>query len=91
MTVDGAGSRRRVLNRLRRAQGQLAAVIAAVERGEPCREVATQIAATSKAIDRAGVVLITDALQECLTYAGADPEGDELTPSEFEKLFMMFA
>ncbi len=85
-----AESRRSVLNRLRRAQGQLAAVIRAVEDGKPCRDVVTQLAATSKAIDRAGVSLITSAMQECL----AEPEGArdaELTPGDFEKLLMMFA
>ena len=36
-----------VLNRLRRAQGQLAAVIAMVEEGRDCREVVTQLSAVS--------------------------------------------
>ncbi len=85
-----AEARRSVLNRLRRAQGQLAAVIRAVEEGKPCRDVVTQLAATSKALDRAGVSLISSAMQECLTEPGGT-EGSDLTPSDFEKLLMMFA
>ena len=42
-----------VLNRLRRAQGQLAAVIAMVESGRVCSEVVTQLAAGGRALDRA--------------------------------------
>lgn len=81
-------ARRRVLHRLRRAQGQLSAVIRAVEEGRHCRDVVTQLAATSKALDRAGVILISNALQDC--HSGVASE-DDLTADELEKLFMMFA
>lgn len=85
-----AASRRNVLNRLRRAQGQLAAVIRAVEEGKPCRDVVTQLAATSKALDRTGVLIISDAMQECLSEpAGGQPQ--DMTRADFEKLLMMFA
>ncbi len=83
-------SRRKVLNRLRRAQGQLAAVIKAVEEGRPCPEVATQLAATSKALDRAGVALVSSAMQECLAEPGTDAD-QAMTPGDFERLLMMFA
>lgn len=78
---------RRILNRLRRAQGQLAAVIVAVEQGKPCREVITQIAAVSKAVDRAGVAVISNSMQACLS----DPSSATDDAKEFEKLFMMLA
>ena len=42
-----------VLNRLRRAQGQLSGVIAMIEQGRDCKEVVTQLAAVSRALDRA--------------------------------------
>ncbi len=43
-----------VLNRLRRAQGQLAGVIAMTETGRDCPDMVTQLAAVSRALDRAG-------------------------------------
>ncbi len=90
MNDEGLGEQRRVLHRLRRAQGQLGAVIEAVEAGKPCREIVTQLAATSKALDRAGVVLISSAMRECVANpVAAEAEGN-LTEGEFEKLFMMF-
>ncbi|KHL04858.1 metal-sensitive transcriptional regulator, partial [Sinomonas humi] len=38
-----------VLNRLRRAQGQLAAVVRMIEEGKDCTAVVTQLSAVSKA------------------------------------------
>lgn len=45
--------------RLKRASGQLNAVIRMLESGREYEEVITQIAAVSKAIDRAGYSIIT--------------------------------
>lgn len=81
-----AESKRKVVNRLRRAQGQLAAVITAVEGEAHCRDVVQQLAAVSKALDRAGFLVISSALKECLT----DPDGEE-RQEELEKLFLSLA
>ena len=54
-----------VLNRLRRAQGQLAGVISMVEGGRDCKDVVTQLAAVSKALDRAGFKIVACGLREC--------------------------
>ena len=91
MPIDDPDARRRVLNRLRRARGQLDGVIAAVEQGGTCREVVTQLAAVSSALDRAGFVIISTAMRDCL----ADPEGhereDDITTEELEKLFLILS
>lgn len=79
-------AQRKIVNRLRRAQGQLAAVITAIEADAPCREVVQQISAVSKAIDRAGFLVVSTALKECLT----NPD-DDLDPAELEKLFLSLA
>lgn len=79
---------RKIANRLRRAHGQLAAVIGAVEAGEDCRAVVQQLAAVTKALDRAGFLVISTALRECLT----DPDADDgPNPEELEKLFLTLA
>lgn len=79
---------RKITNRLRRAQGQLAAVIAAVERDAPCRDTVHQITAVSKAVDRAGYLLVSSALTECLRNPGSP--GSE-NPEDLEKLFLTLA
>lgn len=76
-----------VLNRLRRAQGQLAGVIAMIESGRDCQEVVMQLAAVSKALDRAGFKIVATGLRQCLS-AG---DGAEMTPEQMEKLFLSLA
>lgn len=76
-----------VLNRLRRAHGQLAGVIGMIESGRDCQEVVMQLAAVSRALDRAGFKIVASGLQQCLT-AGA---GAEMTPEQLEKLFLSLA
>ena len=83
-----AEAKRKVLNRLKRAHGQLAAVITAVESDAHCRDVVQQLAAVSKALDRAGFLVISTALRDCMT----DPDADGVsTPDELEKLFLSLA
>ena len=79
-----------VLNRLRRAQGQLAGVISMIEAGRECKDVVTQLAAVSKALDRAGLKIVATGLRECVIGAGADGKAP-LTEAELEKLFLSLA
>ena len=76
-----------VLNRLRRAQGQLAGVIAMVESGRDCTEVVTQLAAVSRALDRAGFKIVASGMRQCLAPGGDAP----LTEEQLERLFLSLA
>ena len=60
-------AKRKIVNRLRRAHGQLAAVIAAVEDEAHCRDIVQQLSAVSKAVDRAGFLVVAGALKEYIT------------------------
>ena len=79
-----------VLNRLRRAQGQLAGVISMIENGRDCKEVVTQLAAVSRALDRAGFKIVATGLRECLNGKSADGSSP-LSEAELEKLFLALA
>ena len=77
-----------VVNRIKRAQGQLAGVLRLLEAGRDCEDVVTQLAAVSKALDRAGFAIIATGLQQCLT----DGDGvDGLDVKKMEKLFLSLA
>ncbi|MFE0421144.1 metal-sensitive transcriptional regulator [Streptomyces sp. NPDC058953] len=80
MELDlAAAELKAVLNRLRRAQGQISGVIRMIEEGRDCEEVVTQLAAASRALDRAGFAIIATGLQQCLTDIGpedGDRDGD---------------
>ncbi|MCQ9353394.1 metal-sensitive transcriptional regulator [Corynebacterium sp. 153RC1] len=72
------------ITRLKRAQGQLAAVIRMLEEGEDCEAIVTQLAAVSKAIDRAGYTIIATGMRQCFTEGGT--EGFDA--AKMEKLFL---
>jgi DNA-binding FrmR family transcriptional regulator len=78
-------ARAAVLNRLKRAQGQLGGVIAMVEDGRDCRDVVTQLAAVSRALDRAGFKIVASNMRQCLSGESA------LTTDELEQLFLTLA
>lgn len=82
-----------VVNRLRRAHGQLSGVIAMIEDGRECRDVVIQLAAVSKALDRAGFKIVASGLRDCAKGSGASgaQSGDCLTEAELEKLFLALA
>lgn len=78
-----------VLKRLRRARGQLDGVITMIENDRECRDVVTQLAAVSRALDRAGVKAISGGMRDCIS---ADPDGaPEGWEDEMEKLFLSLA
>ncbi|MCM3845738.1 metal-sensitive transcriptional regulator [Pseudonocardia sp. DR1-2] len=78
-----------VVTRLRRVEGQIAGIIRMIEDGRECRDVITQLAAASKALDRAGFKIISTGLRHCMTE-NADGER-EVDVAQLEKLFLSLA
>ncbi|MEV0890661.1 metal-sensitive transcriptional regulator [Promicromonospora sp. MEB111] len=78
---------KKVGNRLKRAQGQLAAVVRMVDEGADCADVVTQLSAVSKALDRAGFAVIASGVKQCL----ADEDNGEADLQKLEKLFLSLA
>src|SRR6266508_492799 len=74
-----------VINRIKRAHGQLAGVLRMLEEGRDCEDVVTQLAAVSKALDRAGFAIVAAGLQQCL--AAGDGVGS-VDVKKMEKLFL---
>ena len=77
-----------VINRIKRAQGQLAGVVRMLEEGRDCEEVVTQLSAASKALDRAGLLIISSGLKQCLTASDGE---DTLDVQKMQKLFLSLA
>ena len=79
-----------VIKRLRRAEGQIRGVIAMLEAGRDCADVVTQLAAVSRALDRAGFKIISTGLRQCVV---ASAEGGEAAVDleRLEKLFLALA
>jgi DNA-binding FrmR family transcriptional regulator len=89
MTTIPTAEAKRITNRLRRAQGQLAAVVGMIEEGRDCRDIVTQLSAASSAIDRAGFAIIASAMKECLRDESGD--GSDVAVGDLEKLFLSLA
>jgi DNA-binding FrmR family transcriptional regulator len=79
-----------VLPRLRRANGQLAAVVRMLEEGRDCEDVVVQLAAARRALDRAGYRMLSGGLRQCLAAAASGRE-DALPPERMERLFLSLA
>ena len=78
-----------VIKRLRRAQGQIGGVIKMIEEGRDCADVVTQLAAASRALDRAGFKIIATGLGQCALDGG---DGAAATDrAQLEKLFLSLA
>jgi DNA-binding FrmR family transcriptional regulator len=78
-----------VTKRLRRAEGQIAGVIRMMEAGRDCKDVVTQLAAVSRALDRAGFAIIASGMRQCLS---GDESGEQvMDAAELEKLFLSLA
>jgi DNA-binding FrmR family transcriptional regulator len=76
-----------VTNRLKRAQGQLAGVLRMLEEERDCADVVTQLAAVSRALDKAGFAIIAAGLEQCIK-AGTDGEIDR---AKLERVFLSLA
>lgn len=82
-----ADDQRKIVNRLKRANGQLVAVIGALENGADCPTTITQLSAVSNAIDRAGFAIISSAMRDCVIRAADDGEREQ-TLRNLERLFI---
>jgi DNA-binding FrmR family transcriptional regulator len=76
------------INRIKRAQGQLAGVLRMIEEGRDCEDVVTQLAAVSRALDRAGFAIVATGLRQCLSSGDGL---DSVDAKKMEKLFLSLA
>lgn len=77
-----------ITKRLKRAHGQLAAVVRMLEEGRNCEDVVTQLSAVNKAVTTAGFTLISASLKECIE----DNKNNSAAVTEkLQKLFLSLA
>ena len=87
MSVEpGASHDTVVLNRVRRAQGQLGGVQRMMEEGRSLGEIVAQLKAVTRALDKAAFTLLVEELRSKID-AGAPPE--EI--AEIERAFLSLA
>jgi DNA-binding FrmR family transcriptional regulator len=82
-----APDRTLVVNRVKRAQGQLAGVLRMIEEGREVQEVVNQLKAVTRALDRAGFAIIAMELRAAIAEGEVDT--DEL--ERLEALYLSLA
>ena len=76
-----------VVNRIKRAQGQLSGVLRMLEEGRELQEIVNQLKAVSRALDRAGFAIIAAELRESARKGAVTEE--EL--DQIERVFLSLA
>lgn len=71
--------------RLRRAEGQIGGVLRMVDEGRSCEDIVHQLAAVSKAVNKAAFGFITAGLSECILEEGRNTEE---VKDQLQKLFL---
>jgi DNA-binding FrmR family transcriptional regulator len=75
----------KVVNRLKRIEGQARGLQRMVVGNAPCEDVLTQLSATRAALDRVGILLITHKVRECLR-----DDGDASSEAAIERALETF-
>ncbi len=86
-TSVGSSGTTQVVNRIKRAQGQLSGVLRMLEEGRELPEVVNQLKAVSRALDRAGFAMIAAELRES---ASEGPVSEEEL-DHLERVFLSLA
>jgi DNA-binding FrmR family transcriptional regulator len=73
--------------RLNRAHGQLAGVLRMLESGRDCADIVNQLAAVSRALDKAGFALIAAGLEQC----ALEGENEAIYRAKLQKVFLSLA
>lgn len=67
-----------IINRIKRAEGQMRGILAMMEDGKNCSDVVTQLSAVRSSIDRAMGIIVAENLVACVN----DQEKDGISKEE---------
>jgi CsoR family transcriptional regulator, copper-sensing transcriptional repressor len=79
--------RKKILNRLRRIEGQIKGLEKMVEREAPCVEVLTQLSAATSAMKQTGNAIIQEYMKQCINETVQDPDK---SLEEFKKVLARY-
>ncbi|HZK46883.1 MAG TPA: metal-sensitive transcriptional regulator [Atopostipes sp.] len=78
----------KIINRAKRAEGQLSGVIRMMEDERECMDVVTQLSAVRSSIDRMIGIIVAENLMECINNPDEDAETQEQKIEQAMKLIM---
>ena len=77
-----------ITKRVKRAHGQMGAIVRMLEEGRSCEDIVTQMAAVAKAVNTAAFTLISASLKECIVDPDRDTDDIVL---RLQRLFLSLA
>jgi len=77
-----------IARRMKRANGQMSAIVRMLEEGRTCEDIVTQMAAVGKAINTAAFTLISASLKECIEE---NKTNSDAVTEKLKKLFLSLA
>ena len=77
-----------ISKRMKRAHGQMGAVIRMLDEGRNCEDIVMQMAAVNKAINTAAFTLISASLKECIEE---NKTNSQAVTDKLQKLFLSLA
>lgn len=76
--MEMSTSQQKVINRLKRAEGQLRGIQKMIEDEKECMQIMTQLHAVRSSIDRVMGIVVAENLQQCIE----NPEMDNISQQE---------
>lgn len=83
LTLGDEAERKRILNRLRRLEGQIRGLQSMIESGQECDAVLTQVMAAKSALNQVGLHIVGHAMKSCLIDNESDSR-DEVIDQAIE-------
>ncbi len=80
-------NRKKIINRLKRIEGQIRGLQRLVESGAPCVEVITQVSAVTAAMKKTGAAILSNNLNKCLDECA---ENREAALKDFQTVFLRY-
>ncbi|SDC31963.1 DNA-binding transcriptional regulator, FrmR family [Pelagirhabdus alkalitolerans] len=78
---------RKLINRMKRVEGQVRGLVKMMEEDQSCRDVVMQMSAVRNAIDKTTALVVRENLQQCLIESKEDEEAkDEAIDEAIELL-----
>ena len=76
--IADEAERKRVLNRLRRLEGQIRGLQSMIETGQECDAVLTQVMAAKSALNQVGLHIVGHAMKRCMVDRDANLSRDAI-------------
>src|SRR5450756_1261512 len=88
--IADAADRKKILNRLRRLEGQVRGLQSMIESGQECDAVLTQVMAAKSALNQVGLHVVGHAMKRCMISDDPTLTRDEII-DEAIKVFLKYS